>query len=203
MAWLEYEDEGPVLLVEPSDNVGAGAAGDATHLLRALVEYDVPASGVIINDPQTVAALADAKPGDIRNAEIGGKSGEMGIEILPLEVEVVSRSDGRFVPEDQSVLSVQREVVMGDCAVVRHGGITVLLTSRRTPPIDLRQWRSQGVGPEGLFMIALKTATEHRGAYLPIAKTSYVLVLPGPCAENLELLPFQNVARPIYPLDEL
>ena len=203
MARLEDEKEGPVLLVEPSDNIEAGAAGDATHVLRALVEHNVPESGVIINDPQTVASLADVNTGDVRKVEIGGKSGEIGSEPLPLEVEVVSLSDGRFAPEDQSVLSVQREVDMGDCAVVRHGGITVLLTSRRTPPIHLGQWRSQGVDPEELFVIGVKAITEHRRAYLPIARTSYLLDLPGPGDENLSRLPFKNVARPIYPLDEL
>jgi hypothetical protein len=39
---------------------------------------------------------------------------------------------------------------MGPSAVVRIGdGITVLLTSRKTPPFDLAQLRSQGLVPEG------------------------------------------------------
>lgn len=79
----------------------------------------------------------------------------------------------------------------------------MLLTSRRAPPSDLAQWRSQGIDPEDLFVIAVKAATEHRRAYGPIARASYVLDLPGPCAENLRRLPFENVSRPIYPLDEL
>ncbi len=52
-------------------------------------------------------------------------------------------------------------------------------------------------------MIAVKAATEHRLAYGPIARASYVLDLPGPCAENLGRLPFENVSRPVYPLDDL
>lgn len=204
MARLEYESEGPILLIQSSDNIGAGAAGDATQVLRALVEHRVPDAGVIINDPQTVAALGNANPGDIRSVEIGGKSGEIGSEPLPLEVEVVSRSDGRFEPEEGHVTGPSgSEVHMGPCAVVRHGGVSVLLTSRRTLPFDLTQWRSLGIEPEDLFVIALKAATEHRRAYLPIARTSYVLDLPGPCAENLGRLSFRNVARPIYPLDRL
>jgi microcystin degradation protein MlrC len=86
---------------------------------------------------------------------------------------------------------------------VRHGGVAVLLTSRRTPPFDLGQWRSQGINPEGLFAIGVKAATEHRPAYDPIAKASYTVDLPGPCTENLRCLPFSRVNRPIYPLDQL
>ena len=56
---------------------------------------------------------------------------------------------------------------MGPCAVVRHDGVTVLLTSRMTPPSDLGQWRSQGVDPEGFLVIAVKAATEHGGPTAP------------------------------------
>lgn len=203
MALLDEHREGPVLLVEPSDNVSAGARGDATRVLRALVEHHIPNAGVVINDPETVAVLGDTEPGERRGVEIGGKSGQIGSEALPLNVEVVSRSDGRFEPEDRESCPDDGEVRMGPCAVVSHGEVKVLLTSSRTPPCDLAQWRSQGVDPEDFFVIALKTATEHRRAYLPVARAGYVLDLPGPCAENLRRLPFENVSRPVYPLDEL
>jgi len=94
-------------------------------------------------------------------------------------------------------------VDMGPCSVVRHGGVTILLTSHRTPPVDLGQWRSQGVEPEDLFVVELKAAIEHKSAYDPIAKASYVVDVPGPCPEDLTRLPYENVDRPIYPLDEL
>lgn len=203
MTRLENENEGPVLLVESSDNVGAGAAGDATHVLRALVEHSIRDAGVVINDPQTVAALGDANPGEIRILEIGGKSGDVGSEPLLLEVEVVSRSDGGFMTEDPSVFLIDEAVDMGTCVVVRHEGVIILLTSHRTVSLDPGQWRSQGIEPEDLFVIGVKAATEHVPAYSSIATASYTLDLPGPCAENLKRLPFENVARPIYPLDEM
>jgi microcystin degradation protein MlrC len=203
---LQEHSEGPVLLVEPSDNVGAGAPGDSTLVLRALVERGVPSAGVVINDPETVAVLGNARPGERHNAVIGGKSREIGAQPLPLEVEVVSRSHGMFVPEPGRCwfpyLSGE-QVDMGPCAVVRHEGVIMLLTSRRTPPFDLGQWRSQGVDPEELFVISVKAAVEHRPAYDPIARASYVVDLPGSCAEDLRHLPFRRVSRPIYPLDAM
>jgi len=137
---------------------------------------------------------------------IGGRSGEKGSEPLVLEVEVVSSSDGRFVLEgggSHLAYVLGNQVDMGPCAVVRAGDVTVLLTSRRTPPVDLGQWRSQGVDPENLFAIGVKAATEHRPAYDPIAKASYTVDLPGPSAENLRGLTFERVSRPIYPLDDM
>lgn len=135
--------------------------------------------------------------------EIGGKSEDSGSGPLPLKVEVVSSSDGRFVPEGSSIFLTDGHVDMGDCVLVRHEGVAILLTSRRTPPSDLGQWRSLGVDPVNFFVIGVKAATEHRGTYGPVATASYILDLPGPCAENLKRLTFENVTRPIYPLDEM
>lgn len=206
MLRLEEHDEGPVLLVEPSDGIEAGAPGENTHILRAFVERDVEPAGVILNDPLAVEALRGGRIGEVGEVVLGGKSGETGAEPLCLEVELVSVSDGRFAPESRRCCPTRLRdglVDMGSCAVVKRGGIVVLLTSRRTPPFDLGQWRSQGVEPEGLSAIGVKAAVEHRRAYGPIAGAEYVLDLPGPCDEDLRRLPFENVSRPIYPLDEL
>jgi microcystin degradation protein MlrC len=204
MARLREHREGPVLIVEPSDNIGGGAPGDSTHLLRAFIEHEVDNAGVVINDPQVVRSLRDVAIGEHREVLIGAKSGPGGGEPLPLDVEVISKSAGRFQLEDRqshlaSVLGLS--VDMGRCVLVRHGGVTILLTSRGTPPFDLGQWRSQGVNPESLFVIGIKAAVAHRRAYDPIAKASYTVDSPGPCAENLRRLPYQRVKRPVYPLD--
>ncbi len=70
---------------------------------------------------------------------------------------------------------------MGPSAVVTVGGkVTVLLTSRKTPPFDLGQLRSQGIIPEDLAFIGVKAAVAHRRAYDRIAAASYTVATPGP-----------------------
>ena len=92
-------------------------------------------------------------------------------------------------------------VDMGPCAVVRVDGVTILLTSRKTPPFDLGQWRSQGIEPSSLAIIGVKAAVAHRQAYDPITAASYRVRTPGPCASDLRTLPYRRVRRPIFPLD--
>jgi microcystin degradation protein MlrC len=201
---LPEEGTGPVLLVEPADNIGAGSPGDTTTLLRALIERGISNAGVIINDPETVSLLADRPLGERIRVRLGGKSGVVGAVPLLLEVEIISRSDGRFDLEDrQSHLASMygAHIDMGPCAVVRHGGIQILLTSLKTPPFDLGQWRSQGIVPEQLAVIGVKAAVAHRRAYTPIARASYSVDTPGPCAGNLRMLPFRRIRRPVFPLD--
>ncbi|MBI5773662.1 MAG: M81 family metallopeptidase [Verrucomicrobia bacterium] len=196
---------GLTVLVEPSDNIGGGAPGDGTGLLRALVEHRVPNAAIAINDPAAVRQFVSRALGAKATLPIGGKGSRLDAGPLTLEVELISRSNGRFELEDkQSHLASMAgdRFDMGPCAVVRHGGLTILLTSRKTPPFDLGQWRSQGVEPAKLSVVAVKAAVAHRRAYDPIAARMLWVDTPGPCTSNLRALPYRKVQRPIFPLDK-
>ncbi len=206
MARLVQFDVGPILLVEPSDNIGAGAPGEGVALLKALVAHEIADAGVIVNDAEAVAVLAATQIGGRRTLRIGGKSSPLYGGGCELEVELVSHSDGRFTLEDpHSHLASMggSRVEMGPCAVVRHRGLLILLTSRATAPFDLGQWRSQGIAPEKLFAIGVKAAVAHRQAYDPIARATLYVDTPGPCPSDLRTLPFQHIRRPVHPLDTL
>ena len=197
---------GLTVLVEPSDNIGAGASGDGTGLLRAFVKYKLDNAALAINDPQAVLKLQALAIGAKVTLAIGGKGSRLDAGPLALDVELVSRSDGKFQLEDkQSHLAsiVGNSVDMGPTAVVRHEGIYILLTSNKTAPFDLGQWRSQGIEPAKLSVIGVKAAVAHRRAYDSIAKRMLWVDTPGPCSSNLTTLPYKKVRRPIYPLDEL
>jgi microcystin degradation protein MlrC len=197
---------GPVLLVEPADNIGGGAPGDCTAVLRALLRHRVGNAGIIINDLTTVARLQDVTIGSSVLLMVGGKGSPLDEGPVAIEATLVSRSDGKFTLEDRnSHLAAMQGVSidMGPCAVIRSSGVTILLTSRKTPPFDLGQWRSQGVDPASLSIIGVKAAVAHRRAYDPIAAASYWVNTPGPCASDLRSLPYHRVRRPIFPLDDM
>jgi microcystin degradation protein MlrC len=194
---------GPVILVEPADNIGGGAPGDCTELLRALLRHRVPSAGITLNDPAAVAALRGVEQGATAILPLGGKGwrGDPGPVTLP--VTLLSRSDGNFAVEDRHSHLVAMGGVairMGETAVVRHDGVTILLTSRKTPPFDLGQWRSQGVEPRSLGIIAVKAAVAHRRAYDPIAAASFTVATRGPCASDLSLIPFRRLRAGVWPV---
>jgi len=195
---------GPVLLVEPADNIGGGAPGDCTSILRALLRHDAAGAGVILADAGAVEALRDAAIGQEMTLPLGGKGSRLDPGPVTLPVRLLSRSSGRFTLEDRNshlAAAVGAEVEMGPCAVVGFRGITILLTTHKTPPFDLGQWRSQGIDPESFRIIGVKAAVAHRRAYDPIAATSHTLRSPGPCSSGLSLLPYRRLRRPVYPLD--
>jgi microcystin degradation protein MlrC len=201
-----FAGRGPVLLVEPSDNIGGGAPGNGTGLLRALVRRGIDNAGVIINDPDAVAALAEVPLGGRATVAIGGKGNPFDAGPLALEVDLVRRSDGRFDLEDlhsHLIASQGRHIDMGPSVVVRHRGVTILITTHKTPPNDLGQWRSQGIDPEDFAVIGIKAGVAHRRAYDPIAAASFNVATPGPCASDPAALPYRRLRRPIFPLDPL
>lgn len=195
---------GLTVLVEPSDNIGGGAPGDGSGLLRLLVSQNVQNAAVCICDPQAVAALALLEIGERITLPIGGKGSRLDEGPLSLEVGLVSRSDGRFALEDrQSHLASMfgDHFNMGPSAVVRSGGVTILLTSVKTPPFDLGQWRSQGLEPRDFAVIGVKAAVAHRRAYDPIAARMLWVDTPGPCRSDVRSFPYKHVRRPVFPLD--
>jgi microcystin degradation protein MlrC len=111
-------------------------------------------------------------------------------------VEFISRSNGRFELENkQSHLASMygNQFDMGPCAVVRHKNISILLTSNKTAPFDLGQWRSQGIDPETLNVIVVKAAIAHRAAYDPITARSFTVNTSGTCNSDLKRLPYKNL----------
>jgi len=198
--------KGPVLLVEPADNIGGGAPGDGTDVMRALLKYDVQGAGVAIADPESVAALQRITIGQKMTLAVGGKGSPLDPGPVTLEVELISRSDGVFELEDKNshlVGSLGKIINMGPSAVVKHRGLTILLTSRKLPPFDLGQWRSQGINPEDLSMIGVKAAVGHRVAYGKIAAGEFTVNTSGPCTSDITRLPYTKLRRPVFPLDRL
>lgn len=199
MASLRQEPvPGLTVLVEPADNIGGGAPGDMTGLLRALVEARIGNAAICLNDPECVSRLSGLKIGGRTELAIGGKGSRLDPGPLHLEVELVSRSDGRFALEDRQshLASVSGDQFdMGPSAVVRHEGLTILLTSKKTPPFDLGQWRSQGIEPTELDVVVVKAAVAHRRVYDPIAVRMWWVDTPGPCTSRLERLPFRHARR--------
>ena len=196
---------GLTVIVEPSDNIGGGAPGDSTGVLRALVERKIQSAAICINDPEAVQRLSLIEPGAKITLPIGGRGSRLDAGPLTLELELLRCGDGRFELEDkQSHLASMcgDRFDMGPCAVVRHGGITILLTSHKTPPFDLGQWRSQGIEPTSLSVIVVKAAVAHRRAYDPIATRMLWADTPGPCTSNLRSLPYRKIQRPVFPLDD-
>lgn len=204
--WQSAQPEGLTVVAEPSDNIGGGAPGDGTGLLRGLLRHGIQGAAVCLYDPVAVERTAGVAPGEQIELSLGGRGSRLDAGPLEVTCELVDRRDGLFELQDKQshLASVSGDRFdMGQCAIVRHRGVTILLTSQRTPPMDLGQWIHVGLRPESFRLIGVKAAVAHRRAYDPIAAHHLTVATPGPCSSDLTQFPYQHLRRPSFPLDPI
>ena len=202
---LPRDSAGLTVVVEPADNIGGGGPGDCTGLLRAFIRHSFTNTAICLNDPQAVEQLQSVAPGQFATLALGGKGSRLDPGPLVLQVKLLHHGDGLFeLVDKQSHLAsmVGDYFDMGRCAVVQHEGITILLTSNKTPPMDLGQWRHVGQEPSKFSFVGVKAAVAHQKAWDTIAMTSVWVSTPGPCPGNLADLPYRKLRRPVFPLDK-
>jgi len=193
--------EGPIVLGDFADNVGAGAPGDGTHILRKLLEMNVKNVGVaLIADPQTVEEAINGGVGSIISIELGGKINAIAGTPVFATAIVKTIADGKYVYKGPLFRGQQTEI--GKTVVLDLDGIEVVVCERRAQPLDLEVFRRFGIEPLNKKIIVIKSSVHYRAAYGPIAKEIITVDSPGIVAPNLKQFLFHNIKRPIYPLDE-
>jgi len=193
----------PVVLADVGDNIGGGTPGDGTVLLQTLLDKGAEGAVVVIADEQAAATAYNAGIGSWLEMEVGGKHDCLHGDPVCLRCVVENISEGHFriSGKDHFANLYGNEVNMGLCAVVRCGRVRVLLTSKRTPPGDLNQIRSQGIEPTSQSILVVKSAVAFRGAYGSIAGEIIEVNTPGLCTSDLRSFNYKNLTRPVYPLD--
>jgi microcystin degradation protein MlrC len=138
--------KGPVVLADVADNTGAGASGDGTEILRALLKHDAQDAVVItIPGKDAVAEAFRVGVGGTFDFEVGGKFDDKHGAPVRLKGLVRVLSDGVFV--NRGPMSTGARGTMGRTA--RHGrwrrtlrpsGMTArwLSTMPRKPPASRR-----------------------------------------------------------------
>ncbi len=192
----------PIVLAEGADNPGGGGPCDGTFILRAFVEADVRDAVVaIISDPESVAHAIDAGVGNRVTLNVGGKTDDMHGEPVILDAYVKTISDGVYVRKGPMARGATDR--MGRTAVIKTGGIEVILTEERSQPLDAEVLRSVGIEPRDRKLIALKSAVHYRADYTPIAHEILEVDTPGVHSPNLMNFRYENLRRPIYPIDPM
>ena len=197
-------DRGPVILVDSADNIGGGTSGDGADALRAMLERDVEEGTIVLADAEAVGACWAAGEGAEIALNVGGKADRWHGDPVQVSGIVQALSDGVFeleLKDNHFAAFYGDKVDMGRCAWLRVRGVNILLTERKTPPMDLAQLRHIGIIPEAQRMIVVKSAVAYRAAYLPIAAGIIEMDTAGLCSANLARFEYQRVLRPIFPLD--
>ena len=197
--------EHPVILLDHADNCGSGGTQDVMAVIRELIERDLDGVAVAaVCDPEAVVHMQKAGVGAEMTLMLGGKTDmpSLSLEAKPLQVKGTVRvlTDGRWTVRGPMYTGVQ--VDMGPSAVFDTGKVKIVVVSVHHEPWDLGVFTSVGIQPQHEKYLLLKSRIHYRAGFVSIGKKTLLCDGEGVTTSRNELLDFQNLRRPIYPLDE-
>lgn len=181
-----------VLISDSGDNPTAGGAGDVPYMAERLMARPELASG---ERTAIVGSIASAEA--VRIAKEVGVGGEVTVTIGGVN-DPVNGSPFTFSGVVYSIY--ENDPVGGDIAVIRHGGVHVIVPSKRKPYHRMTEFANLNlsiadyditVGKWGYLEPELKAA----------ASAAFQALSPGAVNQDIESLPFERVVRPLFPLD--
>lgn len=191
----------PLVIADYADNPGAGAYGDATALLNALLAAGATEGGFApMIDPEAARLLHQHREGDTVTIKLGGKvDPTFGGGPLTLTGEIIRLSDGVYTGDGPILGGITH--TFGPTAVFRVGGIDILVVTIPGQMLDLQQVRAFGIEPTRLRFLVVKSMQHFRAAFEPIAAKVIVCDCGALATPRAELRPYVRVRRPIWPLD--
>ena len=147
--------------------------------------------------------MAEAGIGAEVTLDLGGKTDMPALKLTgrPLRVSgrVRALTDGRFTITGP--MATGTRVSMGRTAVLETPGIDIVVSERRFEPFDTGCFTHCGIDPARKRYVLIKSRQHFRAGFAPIARHVVLIAGPGVCSSDYDLFPFENLRRPIYPLD--
>jgi len=195
-AAYSYVEKGerPVFISDSGDNPTAGAAGDATDLLEAIIKTMEKAdrlptpllySGFF--DAPAAAACIKAGEGAELDITLGGNWDTVNGKKIPLPVKVkkICREHGPY---------------KSDLVLVSYRNLLISVTSKHIGFGEEELLSDLGIDPNDYCLVAVKLGYLEP-CFRSIAKRAIMATTRGCSNEVLENIPYKKVRRPIYPLD--
>jgi microcystin degradation protein MlrC len=182
----------PFLISDSGDNPTAGGAGDVSWTLGSLLGVEDLRLGRV---SAIYASIVD--PSAVTEAFAAG-----------VGAEVLVRAGGRIDPGPSGPVALAGTVhslragdpVGGDIAVIRTGGLHVILTSRRKPYHLIADFTDLGLAPDATDLVIVKIGYLEPELY-ELAADWRLALTPGGVDQDLLRLGHHGVRRPLFPFD--
>jgi len=197
-------DSGPVVLVDHGDNCGAGGPTDQMSVLAEVMRQgldDVVAGPFW--DPAAVEQMIRAGIGQQITVAVGGRTDMPALRLkgqpLTLTGRVKCITDGNYQVTGPMFTGVR--LSLGRVAVLEAGGVLVMVCEKPQEPFDTGVFTHAGIDLARKKYILIKSRQHFRAGFGPIARHIVLVAGPGVCSSDYSLFPFENLRRPIYPLE--
>ncbi|MGC3938904.1 M81 family metallopeptidase [Roseobacter sp. EG26] len=186
---------GPVVVADVWDNPGGGVAGDSTLVLQeAMAQNLTSAAFGTIWDPMAVRLCHAAGEGAVLDLRFGGKTSAKAGDPIDARVKVIRNQRGAVQSFGSSV------VPLGDCSVIRLGGIDVVLNSNRSQAFSPDLFTNLGIDIAEKKVLVVKSTNHFHGAFAEIASQIIYAAVDGPYPSDPSTTPYQRLSRAIWPI---
>jgi microcystin degradation protein MlrC len=179
-----------VFISDSGDNTTAGAPGDNTQVLDALLKHkskNALVAGIV--DHQALAECIEAGVGKKLNLTLGGRVDNIFAKPITIKAKVL------FVSPD-SLINTNRAV-----AVIETDGVKTVILKTRRSFVAINDFKEAGLNPLDFKIVVVKL-----GYLFPelrdIAPVHLMALTSGFCNLDIPSLPYKNVHHPVYPLDK-
>ena len=195
------EKSRPVIVSEAFDGTGGGAPGEHPGLLSVLLPHREELSACLfLVDREASRQAHEAGIGGSFRGLLGAATDKRFGPPLAVDARIRHLSDGKFILKGP--VFTGRQADMGQSATLEIGRLKVVVASRSVVVIDPELYRSQQVEPKEQDIVAVKSPTLFRPGYASMLNCVLNLDMPGVCRGNFVEVPFANIGRPIFPLDD-
>jgi microcystin degradation protein MlrC len=184
----------PTIWAESADNPGGGAGGDATFVLRYILERSIgPAALGYLFDPAAVEQAFALGVGATASFTVGGRSSPLAGAPVALEAEVMALEPKAFQTFAGATVSV------GRAARLRHGDLDIVLISHRTQTLGPDLFDRLGVDLSQKRVVAVKSSRHYEAEFS--GRASALITLDSPGVLDLDILgrPFRRLDRQRWP----
>lgn len=186
----------PVVIADVWDNPGGGVAGDATHILRRMMERGLDNFAVAtIWDPIAVSFCHAAGRGAELDLRFGGKSGPQGGAPLDLRVTVQDVFNAGWQSFRNS------RVTLGSTAVVRPLGtdIDIVLITSRTQTYEPDIFANQGIDFAGKAYLLVKSTNHFHAGFQPVSSEIVYIAAPTSYPTDPATTPYRKASLELWP----
>ncbi|MEM9880156.1 MAG: M81 family metallopeptidase [Pseudomonadota bacterium] len=193
---------GPMVLGDISDNPMGGAPGDATFLLRHLIDHETrPVAFSTIYDPGLVAALASVAVGETAAVSLGGKVSIHSGTPIEADALILGKYPAHSVVVDGPMFGGQASFKLGDTVVLRIGCVDIVVASYLAQPVSPAFFSAAGLTPENYAILAVKSTQHFATSFAEIAGAIGYISTPGALAQNYDQLSYAHLdMTSIWPL---
>jgi microcystin degradation protein MlrC len=180
---------GPAVLCDVSDVVSAGAPGENTHIIRAILEQAPELiSYTSIRDREVAQLAFDQEEGSWVKLSIGGK--------LETRFNLPLHFEGKVIRKFESQIT-------GKVAVLQCEGTHIAVSENPNPVMKPQFYHNLGLNLWKADLVVVKNLFPFRYHFLKYNRLTINVLSAGTTNVDVRQLDYKHIPRPIFPLDEI